>query len=215
MYFPLDPDVPAWLTQPLWHPDIDPEAILVAEAPAGHSECLEFNPENLPAMVRGVGREQAVYIPASGPDGSLRIWFTDGSLPTRAAALLPMDGDLDIRLHSLQRMRRWLSHRQAGPVMRQQQISVFHRHRFILMLRVLDGLRDGASRREIASVMFNRNFRTISAVEWQNTSERRHLARLIVEAKDYVCGGYRRILRGGAPKGQLFRNAGNQDVTSA
>lgn len=188
---------------------------MFAEAPAGHSECLEFNPENLPVLVRGVGREQAVYIPASGPDGSLRIWFTDGSLPSRAAALLPMDGDLDIRLHSLQRMRRWLSRRQAGPVMRQQQISAFHRHRFILMLRILDGLRDGASRREIASVMFNRNFRTISAVEWQNTSERRHLARLIVEARDYVGGGYSRILRGGTPKGQLFRNAGNQDVTSA
>lgn len=93
--------------------------------------------------------------------------------------------------------------------MRQQQISAFHRHRFILMLRILDGLHGGASRREIASVIFNRDFRSISAVEWQITSERRHLARLIAEARDYVGGGYLRILRGGPPKGQLFRNIGN------
>ncbi|WP_442793007.1 DUF2285 domain-containing protein [Rhizobium sp. SL86] len=110
--------------------------------------------------------------------------------------MLPMDPDLELRLHSLRRMHRWLTHKQAGPAMRQQQISVFHRHRFILMLRILDGLRDGASRREIASVLFGRDFRTISAVDWQNTSARRHLARLIAEGRDYVGGGYRRILRG-------------------
>jgi hypothetical protein len=194
--FALDPDVPAWLAHPLWRPDLDPEAIVVTDAPAEFSGCLEFDPRDLAASVRGVDRDNAVYIPASGTSGSLRIWFAGNAPPSRLALMLPMDADLDIRLHSLRRMHGWLMRKEAGPAMRQQQISAFHRHRFILMLRILDGLRDGASRREIASVVFSRDFRTISAVDWQNTSARRHLARLVVEGRDYVGGGYRRILRG-------------------
>lgn len=165
--------------------------------------------------MRGVDSDSAVYIPASGTSGSLRIWFAGSSPPSRLAVMLPMDANLDIRLHSLRRMHGWLTRKQAGPAMRQQQISAFHRHRFILMLRILDGLRDGASRREIASVIFSRDFRSIPAVDWQNTSARRHLARLIAEGRDYVGGGYRRILRGGPTKGQLFRNTGYQGIRSA
>lgn len=160
-------------------------------------------------------RDSAVYIPAPETSGSLRIWFAGSSPPSRLAVMLPMDADLEVRLHSLRRMHGWLTRKQAGPVMRQQQISTFHRHRFILMLRILDGLLDGASRREIASVIFSRDFRSISAVEWQNTSARRHLARLISEGRDYVDGGYRRILRGGPTKGQLFRDAAHERASSA
>ncbi|EKF57665.1 hypothetical protein QWE_20298 [Agrobacterium albertimagni AOL15] len=137
----------------------------------------------------------------------MRIWFSGHKPPSRLAVMLPLDTDLEVRLHSLRRMHGWLAGKEAGPVMRQQQISAFHRHRFILMLRILDGLRDGASRREIASVIFGRDVRSISAVDWQNTSARRHLARLIAEGRAYVSGGYRRILRGGPTKGQLFHHA--------
>lgn len=160
-------------------------------------------------------RGSAVYIPASGTSGSLRIWFAGSAPPSRLAVMLPMDPDFEVRLHSLRRMHGWLTRKEAGPAMRQQQISAFHRHRFILMLRILDGLRDGASRREIASVIFGRDVRAISALDWQNTSARRHLARLITEGRDYVGGDYRRILRGGPTKGQLFRNVGNQGASSA
>jgi hypothetical protein len=213
--FALDPDVPAWLSHPLWRPDLDPEAIVVTDAPAGFSGCLELDPKDLPVSVLGMDRDSAVYIPASGTSDSLRIWFAGRSPPARLAVMLPMDPDLEVRLHSLRRMHRWLTHREAGPAMRRQQISAFHRHRFILMLRILDGLRDGASRREIASVIFGRDVRSISAVDWQNTSARRHLARLIAEGRDYVSGGYRRILRGGPTKGQVFHSAAHERSSSA
>nr|WP_223215686.1 DUF2285 domain-containing protein [Agrobacterium deltaense] len=136
----------------------------------------------------------------------MKVWLPQGELPVNAAFIVPIDGHLDIRLHSLRRAFRWLKREPLGSIPQRQVLSSFHRHRFVRMLRAVDGLGAGASRREIASVLFSRDVRSISAVEWKNTSERRQLIRLFAEANDYIHGGYLRILTGMRTRGHLFRS---------
>ncbi|WP_338082368.1 DUF2285 domain-containing protein [Agrobacterium deltaense] len=143
---------------------------------------------------------------ATGESSDLKVWLPQGELPVNAAFIVPIDGHLDIRLHSLRRAFRWLKREPLGSIPQRQVLSSFHRHRFVRMLRAVDGLGAGASRREIASVLFSRDVRSISAVEWKNTSERRQLIRLFAEANDYIHGGYLRILTGMRTRGHLFRS---------
>ncbi|WP_262983285.1 DUF2285 domain-containing protein [Paracoccus mutanolyticus] len=42
------------------------------------------------------------------------------------------------------------------------------------MLRAWDGAESGASRRDIAGVLFRTDFSGLSAAEWKSASERRH-----------------------------------------
>lgn len=145
-----------------------------------------------------------LYLLASAAGSDLKVWLPRGDLPVNGAFIVPIDDHLDMRLHNLRRALRWLKREPLGPIFRRQVLSNFHRHRFIRMLRAVDGLRAGASRREIASILFSRDVRSLSAVEWKNTSERRQLARLLAEANEYIHGGYLRILTGMRTRGHLF-----------
>ncbi|CUX47983.1 hypothetical protein H009_17863 [Agrobacterium tumefaciens str. Cherry 2E-2-2] len=148
------------------------------------------------------GSDGLYLLASAGSD--LKVWLPRGDLPVKGAFVVPIDDHLDIRLHNLRRALRWLKREPLGPVLRRQGLSNFHRHRFVRMLRAVDGLRAGASRREIASSLFSRDVRSLSAIEWKNTSERRQLARLLAEANEYIQGGYLRILTGMRTRGHLF-----------
>jgi hypothetical protein len=67
--------------------------------------------------------------------------------------------------------------------------------RWTMMLRLLDGLDDGASQRDIAGALFGPDR---VAAEWRGASDHLRLAvqRLGREARRLVSGGYRALLRG-------------------
>ncbi|MDX3927939.1 DUF2285 domain-containing protein [Rhizobium sp. LC145] len=148
-----------------------------------------------------------LHLQLSGREGDLNLWLPHGRTPLRAAFIIPIDNDIEIRLHSIQRAFRLLQGKPIGDVIRRQKLSAFHRHRYVQMLRAVDGLRSGASKREVASVLFSRDVRSFPAVEWRNASERRQLARLLAEANEHIERGYLRILNGGRTKGHLFRKS--------
>lgn len=62
------------------------------------------------------------------------------------------------------------------------------------MLRAWDGVASGASRRQIASVLLNRDVATLRALDWKNTPERRRLARILKTAHETIDGGYLHLL---------------------
>jgi hypothetical protein len=74
-----------------------------------------------------------------------------------------------------------------------------------LQLRALDGLADGASRREIAAVLLDVQAREIPAVEWTNTALRKRLSRIITRARAMAKDGYLALLRGDFERAQRFR----------
>nr|WP_309486647.1 DUF2285 domain-containing protein [Sinorhizobium sp. 8-89] len=124
-----------------------------------------------------------------------RLWFPGGTAPLKAAVLIPLDAHLPERLQSLQRWHRWLSSQASGPPPRWQRFSPYRIHRFSLMLRAWDGVTEGASRQQVASVLLNPRLKTMRSIDWKNTPERRRLHRLLKAARDLIKGGYRRLLR--------------------
>lgn len=182
--------------------------MIIGDVPEGFDAASIVDPSRQPASVATREGRDGLHLMASAAGSKLNVWMPTRGLSRKAAFIIPLDGNLDIRLHSLRRALRWLDGRPPGPPARRQHLSDFHRFRFVRMLRAVDGLGAGASRREIASVLFSRDVRTLSAAEWKSTSERRQLARLIAEANAYIAGGYLRILTGMQTRGHLFREDG-------
>ncbi|ARC38505.1 DUF2285 domain-containing protein [Paracoccus yeei] len=130
--------------------------------------------------------------------GDHRLWFPQGAARIRLAILVPLDEDLMLRLNSIRRFHRLLTGRPVKPIPSLQALSASERHRAILMLRAWDGAASGASRRDIAGVLFRTDFSGLSAAEWKSASERRQLARILAEARAMIGGEYLTLLRGEA-----------------
>ncbi|WP_240540258.1 DUF2285 domain-containing protein [Paracoccus sp. pheM1] len=128
--------------------------------------------------------------------GDHRLWFPQGVARIRLAVLVPLDEDLMIRLNSIRRFHRLLTGRPVRPIPSLLALSASERYRATLMLRAWDGAESGASRRDIAGVLFRTDFSGLSAAEWKSASERRQLARILAEARAMVGGEYLTLLRG-------------------
>jgi hypothetical protein len=128
--------------------------------------------------------------------GDHRLWFPQGAARIRLAVLVPLDEDLMLRLNGIRRFHRLLTGRPVRPIPSLQALSASERQRAVLMLRAWDGAASGASRRDIAGVLFRSDFSGLSAAEWKSASERRQLARILAEARAMVGGEYLTLLRG-------------------
>lgn len=162
-----------------------------------------LDPETLPLDGEVVGGELHAILKEEA--GNHRLWLRAGVGPFRAAIIIPLDEYVLLRVHSLLRLHRRLTGRAAGPLPRWQRVSAYELYRMALMLRAWDGVAAGASRREIASVLFDRNLTTLRAIDWQNAPERRRLARILKAARQRIDGGYLRLLRGEPLAIHLFR----------
>ena len=145
------------------------------------------------------------HVLVDDPDGRHRLWLIGGVLTHGSAFLLPFDGDFGARLHSLQRLQRRLAGKRAGPPLRSLQLSPRQRARLVLQLRALDGIEEGASRREIAAVLLDGQARDIPAIEWTNAALRKRINRIITRAKLMMSGGYLTLLRGDSTRAKRFR----------
>ena len=64
------------------------------------------------------------------------------------------------------------------------------------MLRALDLRLAGATYREIAVALGERDAAEMSAAEWKGSRERAYVMRLVASAIRMMNGGYRKLLRG-------------------
>lgn len=145
------------------------------------------------------------HVLLADPDGTHQLWMMEASTGCGVSFVLPLDGDFAARLHSVQRLHRRLAGRRAGPPLRSLQLTLRQRTWLALQLRALDGLADGASRREIAAVLLDVQAREIPAVEWTNTALRKRLSRIITRARAMAKDGYLALLRGDFERAQRFR----------
>lgn len=77
--------------------------------------------------------------------------------------------------------------------------------RLTLLLRTLDGQREGVSRREMAAVLLDPQARDLRAIEWKNAALRKRINRMLASAQRMVDGGYLALLRGEADRAKRFR----------
>jgi hypothetical protein len=61
------------------------------------------------------------------------------------------------------------------------------------MLRTFDGVRDGATQRDIAQTLFRTG--DLDRDEWQASAARHAIKSLLRDARVMIAGGYRRLLR--------------------
>ena len=194
----------ATFARPLWRPDISPATVIVNAAPNGFADSVTLDPATLRAAGALVqGQLHAVVADASGDH---RLWLQNGTGAVQAAVLIPLDDHFDQRVQNAQRLYRRLNGRPTGPQPLWQRLSTYQLHRIALMLRAWDGTESGASRREVASVLLNRDVMMLRAIDWKNAPERRRLNRLLTTTRELINGGYLRLLRGDPLHVHLFRS---------
>ena len=193
--FPVDPALPVLEVQPLWRPDLSPATLILTAAPEGYEAPSLPDPRDLP-LTSVIRAADGLHGVAADADGDHQLWLPQGSSSNRLAIVVPLDDNLTIRLNSIRRFQWLLTGKPVNPVPSLQALSVFERHRVIRMLRAWDGAASGASRREIAGVLFRSDFNGLSAAEWKSASERRQLARILAEARAMIGGEYLTLLRG-------------------
>jgi len=151
-----------------------------------------------------VNADDGRHVLLSDPDGYHQLWFI-GGVTGSSSFVIPHDDDATARKHAIERLQRRLAGKRAGPLMRSLQLTHRQRIQMMLQLRALDGVADGASRREIAAVLLDPHALDIPAIEWKNAALRKRINRIIVRARLMVNGGYLALLRGEADRAKRFR----------
>lgn len=195
LLFAEDPSRKAPDAAILWCADLDPGALRVAALPTG-----AHNPDALPTTI--LRRWAALAV---GPDGAEHAVLSDGLRHIRLEIEegTVQDGPVMLRyllegthkagptLLTVRRLTALCLHRRFPP-------SLFPRDRrtdrALLLLRVHDAMRSGATQREIAELLFGTQH---AKVAWGGASDslRSRVRRLIGEARDLASGGYRRLMR--------------------
>ncbi len=137
--------------------------------------------------------EGAAYVLLDLGNGQHLRLIHDGVAPT--AALVPLGADGLDRLEAVHRLLAALHGRAIPPDTR---LTIQQRARLRRMLQAFDGYRAGATRQEIAQVIFR--IGRISRDEWQTSSTRHSVKALIRDARAMIAGGYRKLLRHRRPK---------------
>ena len=113
--------------------------------------------------------------------------------------LIPLDDDWPIRIAAADRLRRRLIERTAdSPLTRQRRKRLTH------ALRTIDGRRNGASYRAVATVFFGA--RRVTNEPWKTSSLKAQVARLAAHGRMLISHGYRTLLSGNSSRSAAYRD---------
>jgi len=178
----------------LWSAELDPTVVAVRAAPTDADDPDALDLERLrplATLARGAGGHE--YVALSDGWRRLRMDVMEGSLATIGWVRLDyqLSGfcDLEPRLGTLHRLA---ALRRAGRFERRHFPLAGGLPRRIEALRVADGLRAGASYRDIAMVLFGE---TRVRADWRTNSDYllSRIRRRAAEARRMLSGGYRRL----------------------
>ena len=128
--------------------------------------------------------------------GAARLRLCLRPAPTRNGSCLVIACDAcgTIRLAAATRFQRVTRGRRVAPD-RSAMPTSYQRARLTRLLALSDALDAGASTRDVAFGLVMPNHRPLAGPDWRGSAERRHVLRLIAEARRLVNGGYRKLLR--------------------
>jgi hypothetical protein len=181
-----------------------PSAVIVAPAAETFVAARAIRIDDLSPILASVMTNDGRHVLLADADGYHQVWLVGGRHPRGSSFVIPRDDDRAARMHAVRRLERRLAGERSGPLMRSLQLSLHQRTQFTLQLRALDGVEDGASRREIAAVLLDPQARDILAIEWTNAALRKRVNRIIARATLMMNGGYLALLRGDAGRARRF-----------
>lgn len=193
--FAEHPDVPAPDARILWRADHDPEILRLSLLPAGKGDGDGIDPAEWSDFLT-VGQCARECQPVLLSDGlrRIRLDIVEGSLtmPPPLRPFFHIEGVSSARgpLRALNRFLDFLSHRRLRPALYPAEPRLA---RWLLLLRVQDALREGASHRDIGIGLFGADR---IAIQWDGPTDalRSRVRRLVRDAQHMADGGYRELL---------------------
>jgi len=188
--FAPNPELGATETLVFWQPEVLPTAIVLGEA-----QWAPAKRQLGPALLM---RAVATYHAADGfhlilpNEVRVTLLGPDPTLPM--AVIIPPDETNTARLASVERLRRTVSGKPAGPLPPSQRLTQRQRRRLIQMLMALDGRLSVATYREIAAVIFGSQ--AAHEKGWKTTPVRGQTIRLVRDGFRMMNGDYLKLLRG-------------------
>lgn len=176
----------------IWRAEIDPGAIPVRATPIepGHPDA--FDPAALRSWLAIASDETGEHVVLSDGWRHIRLDLLQGSLASGRPVLLHYEvaglDALESKLMPLRRLADLCRHRRFSVSLYPQDRRVA---RWMMTLRVHDGVQAGASQSEIARVLFGPS----AAHALYADAFRSRVRRLVREAAALAVGGYRQLMR--------------------
>ena len=183
--FPVDPDIAAPNAPVFWRPEVAPAVVTLVAALPG----LGFRSLNLAHSIAERRTDKRGFTWIRLHNGAVLMGAEPDTDAESLGVLIPLDDDWLTRVAAADRLRRRLIERTADPPLTHQQ-----RTRLKRALRTVDGRRDGASYRTVATVFFGA--RRVGEEPWKTSSLKAQVARLAAHGRFLVDTGYKALLRG-------------------
>ncbi len=188
--FAIAPTLNATQTTVTWSPELDTSAVLLTSTPT--IAPTDRNLSRLLDQARAETDEFGSFFHHVLPDGDaiqvLRLASVGADEPL--SALIPLDPDALDRLEALLRLVQSLLGRRVAEDTR---LTHQKRRRARHMLQAVDGRVNGASYREIGSVIYGRE--RVASEPWKTSALRDATIDLVKDGLAMIAGGYRNLLR--------------------
>lgn len=173
----------------LWSPDAAPDVVILE---AADTECaIPLLPSAEPLVEAATETERHLVV-AHGT-ARLRLCVRHAPLLHVPAFSIPCDPTCALRLAAAARLQR-VTHGGRVAVELAALPTRFQRNRYTQLLGIHDALEAGASSRDLAFGLVFRGHRPLAGAIWKGSGERRHVLRLIADARRQVAVGYRKLL---------------------
>lgn len=173
----------------LWSPKVAPDVVIIEAAD------LERAMELLPgseSLVEAATDAEHHLVVAHGT-ARLRLCVRYAPSLTIPSFSIPCDPACALRFAAAARLQR-VTRGRCRPVDASSTPTGYQRARYALLLSIHDALEAGASSRDVAYGFVFRGHRPLSGAIWKGSGERRHVLRLIAEARRIAAIGYRKLL---------------------
>lgn len=176
-----------------WLPALLPDAFELKSVAAASGDRVAFpiDLDRLPTVALRAAVEGAKHGLWRHGDAGHQFWMSDATVggATSYVVLLPLDAFTELRALAILRFWRALVGRPPGEYAHVLPPQTRSRH--ALLLRALDGRRDGASYRQIAEALLGFHG---SKADWESDPRKNQTRRLVADGKHYMRGGYRDLL---------------------
>ena len=183
--FPTDPKDEPRHAPALWSPDDAPDVIIVETADSIEAIPLPLRFQPLVEVATGAERRVVVA------HGAARLRLCVRHTPDRLvpAFSIPCDPQSSLRVAAVARLQR-VTRCEPMAADRSAHPTVYQRARCVQLLSIHDALDAGHSSRDLAFGLVFPNHSPLAGAVWKGSSERRHVLRLIAEARSLIASGH-------------------------
>lgn len=188
--FPTLPTADPRENPALWSPDVAPDVVVLDVPGPAHSVTL---PPGCEPIADATNDAERHLVLAQG-HARLRLCVRHAPHVVSPSLSIACDVSCALRLAAAIRLERVT----GGTRLRLDRVAMptrYQRIRFVHHLALHDALEAGASARDLAFGLVFPNHRPLAGAIWKGSGERRHVLRLIADARRLVEGGYRNLLR--------------------